>query len=396
MTNRTHYIHLIKAYQDKPFIKVLTGLRRVGKSTLIDLFIDDLKRQGVSPSHILKINFELPSSYSIKNYEDLTKEVLAWSKSKKGPLYVFFDEIGRVASWEKAINGFHSLKQFDVYITGSNADLLSSDLSTFLAGRYIEFVIHPFSYLEFLEAFPKATFKDFMTFGGMPSIEPFQLHYETSMNALRDIYRSALLQDVISRNQVRNPMILELLVRYLLMNPAKTFSALSIAKYLKSQGFRVTVDTILLYLDMIQNAFLIHKAPRTDVIGKRVFQTEEKYFTADLGFREAIVGNNSKIIESILENIVYLELIRRGYQVFVGKVGNKEIDFVAKKTTKTIYIQVTYLMESEDTRTREFESLLTIPDQYPKFIISMDQTDFSDQGVRHLHIEKFLKDLKIL
>jgi predicted AAA+ superfamily ATPase len=390
MITRIHYLNQIKNYQNKPFIKVLTGLRRVGKSVIIDQLIEDLIKQGIKKDHILKLNFELPNTFQLDDYQQVTDHVLAWAKSKTKPLYLFFDEIGRVKQWEKAINGFHSLTKFDIYITGSNADLLSSDLASFLAGRYVEFEVYPFSYQEFLLAFPKASFHDYLTFGGMPTIIPFALNYETSMNTLRDIYKSALLQDVITRSQIRNPMVLELLTRYLLTNPAKTFSALSISKYLKSQGISVTVDTILLYLDVIQNAFLIYKAPREDVVGKRIFQTEEKYFIADLGFREAMVGQNLTIIESLLENIVYLELKRQGFQVRIGKIGDKEIDFVARKTDQTIYFQVSYLIENESTRKREFNSLIMIPDNYPKYVISMDPVNFSQQGIIHIHVTDFL------
>lgn len=390
MIKRTAYMDKLNSYKDKPFIKVLTGLRRVGKSTLIDLFINHLIETGIKQSQILKLNFELPENFEIYDYKSLSDYVLNWSKNKKDPLYLFLDEIGRVEAWEKAVNGFHAMNRFDLYITGSNADMLSSDLSTFLAGRYVEILVHPFSYKEFKDLYTEATFNDYITFGGIPSIHSFHLQYEYSMSALRDSFRSAILQDVISRHQIRNAVVLEKLIQYIFTNTGKTFSALSITKYFKSQRISVSVDTILNYLDIIQDAFLIYRVKRNDLVGKIVLKTEEKYYIADQGIREAVSGNNMKVIESILENIVYIELLRRGYQVFVGKVNEYEVDFVAKKGKEIIYYQVSYLLETEATRQREFGVFKLITDNYPKFVLSMDQIDFSQDGIIHQNIEQFL------
>ncbi|PKL00217.1 MAG: ATPase [Tenericutes bacterium HGW-Tenericutes-1] len=390
MIERESYFELLNGYKNKPFIKVLTGLRRVGKSTLITLFIENLLNQGVHQSNILKINFELPNTFEIEDYKSLTNYILQWAKDKNDTLYVFLDEIGRVKDWEKAVNALHALEQFDLYITGSNADMLSSELSTFLAGRYIEILIHPFSYKEFKLLYPQAGFNDFLIFGGIPSIHSLNLNYDFSMNALRDSFRSAVLQNVISRYQIRNAYVLEKLIEYVFTNVGKTFSALSIAKYFKSQKITISVDTILSYLNMIQEAFLIYKVSRNDLIGKNVLKTEEKYYIADHGIREAIAGNNMKVIEAVLENIVYIELIRRGYLVYVGKVNDKEIDFVAYKGNQRNYYQVSYLMETESTRDREFGIFDQIKDNYPKYVISMDKVNFSQNGVIHLNIEDFL------
>jgi hypothetical protein len=387
---REVYLEKLNGYKDKPFIKVLTGLRRVGKSTLLDLYIENLMSQGIDKAHILKINFELPDSFNIMEYLTLTNYVIEFSKGKNGLIYLFLDEIGRVKNWEKAVNAFHAMNQFDLYITGSNADMLSSDLSTFLAGRFVEILIHPFSYKEFKELYSKSTFNDYILFGGIPSIQSFNLQYDFSMSALRDSFRSAVLQDVISRHQIRNASILEKLIQYVFTNVGKTFSALSISKYFKSQRENVSVDTILSYLSMIQEAFLIYKVSRNDLIGKNVLKTEEKYYIADHGIREAVSGNNMKVIESILENIVYIELLRRGYKVYVGKIDEYEIDFVAYKGKAVNYYQVAYLLESELTREREFGVYKHIQDNYPKFVISMDKVDFSQDGIIHMNIEDFL------
>jgi len=390
---RTDYIEKLNSYKDKPFIKVLTGLRRVGKSTLIDLYIQDLMDKGVKETQILKINFELPESFEIYDYKSLTQHVLDWSKNKNESLYLFLDEIGRVEAWEKAVNGFHAMGIFDLYVTGSNADMLSSDLSTYLAGRYVEILVHPFSYKEFKDLYLKSTFNDYITFGGIPTIHAFNLQYEYSMSALRDSFRSAILQDVISRHQIRNAVVLEKLIQYIFTNTGKTFSALSIHRYFKSQKITVSVDTILNYLTIIQDAFLIYRVKRNDLIGKQVLKTEEKYYIADQGIREAVSGNNMKVIESILENIVYIELLRRGYQVFIGKVGDYEVDFVAIKGKETSYYQVSYLMETESTRQREFGVYKFIQDNYPKFVLSMDHVDFSQEGITHQNIEDFLMNV---
>jgi len=316
--------------------------------------------------------------------------VLKWSEGKSGKLYLFLDEVGRVEDWEKAVNGFHALNNFDIYVTGSNADLLSSDLSTYLAGRYVEILIHPFSFKEFKELKPQGTLREYMVFGGMPSAITFGFDYDISMNILRDQFKSAVLQDVIQRNSIRNTDILERLIEYVFSNTGNTFSALSISKYLKSQRMNVSVDTILNYINIITNAFLIYKVKRNDLIGKSILKTEEKYYIADQGIREAIIGNNENIIEMLLENIVYIELLRRGYTVYIGKVNNREIDFVAKKGKLTKYYQVCYIMESEKTRDREFGVYESIRDNFEKYVLSMDNVDFSQNGIIHMNIEDFL------
>ncbi|MGD9909766.1 MAG: ATP-binding protein [Candidatus Izemoplasmatales bacterium] len=396
MIERNEYISQLNGYLNKPFIKVLTGLRRVGKSTLLDIYIQHLLSLGIKEDHILKINFELPNTFDITDYLELTNHVLAWSKGKEGMLYLFLDEVGRVNSWEKAVNAFHAMNQFDLYITGSNADMLSSDLSTFLAGRYVKILVHPFSFSEYIKMHPRASFNDYITYGGIPSIASFDLDYNFSMSALRDSFRSAVLQDVISRYQIRNSSILEKLIQYIFTNLGKTFSALSISNYFKSQRIKVSVDTILSYLNMIEEAFLIYRVSRNDLVGKSVLKTEEKYYIADHGIREAISGNNMKVIESILENIVFIELLRRGYTVYVGKVNELEIDFVAYMGNEVNYFQVSYLMSTEETRKREFRVFDEIHDHYSKYVISMDKINFSQNGIIHLNIEDFLLNPKLI
>jgi predicted AAA+ superfamily ATPase len=390
MIVRSQYLNTLKKYKDKPFVKVLTGLRRVGKSTILTMFADEIIKNGVNKDNVLLINLELPQFFNIKNYLDLTNYVETWAKGKKDKLYVMFDEIGRVLDWERVINAFHASKKYDIYITGSNADLLSSDLITFLAGRYIEIKIYPLSYKEFLMFHPKSSFNDYIVFGGMPHIAPFKLDYETSMKALRDSYNSAILQDVVRRYNIRNVSLLEKIISYIFANTSKTFSASSISRYLKSEKINATVDTIINYLKFCEDAFLISRVKRNDILGKEILKTEEKFFISDHGYREAMIGFNLKSIELILENIVYMELVRRGYDVYIGKVNNLEIDFVAYKANELNYFQVSYLMPTEETRKREFGVYEKTADNFPKYVISMDQINFSQNGIKHLNIIDFL------
>jgi len=392
MIKREKYIKELLLYKNKPFIKVLTGLRRVGKSVLLDMYTDHLVNSGVNKNNVLKINFELPEFFNITDYSDLTDYVINWTKNKKNPLYLMLDEIGRVEHWEKAVNAFHSMDIFDIYITGSNADLLSSDLSTYLAGRYVEIPIYPLSYKEFTILYSNSDFNDYITFGGMPSISVLNLDYKLSMNVLRDAFGSAVFQDIVSRHRIRNAFVLEKLILYVFQNTGKTFSALSISKYFKSQNIKVSVDTILNYLNIIEDAFLIYRVRRNDIIGKSILKTEEKYFIADHGVREAIIGGNQQSIELILENIVYTELLRRGYTVYIGKVKEFEVDFIAKKGNFQEYYQVCYLLNSEKVREREFGVYRLIPDNFPKFVISMDTIDFSTDGTIHKNIIDFLNE----
>jgi hypothetical protein len=397
MIIRENYLNLLYEYQDKPFIKVITGMRRVGKSVLMDQFVESLKAKGVSETQICKINFELPTSFDITDYKTLTQKVLDFRGKNQQRIYLFLDEIQRVKDWEKAVNGFHALNAFDIYITGSNANLLSSQLSTYLAGRYVEIKVHPFSYREFKALHAekhldeKTYFNQYLIFGGIPSIGVFNLDYELSMNALRDSFKSAFFRDVVLINQIRNTIVLDRLINYLLSNTGKTFSALSISNFFKAEQIKASVDTILSYLQYIEEAYLITKVKRQDLNGKAILKTDEKYYIEDHGIREAVVGGNQQSIELILENIVFNQLNKKGYKVYVGKNKEYEVDFVCVHPDKSrSYYQVAYLLASEETRKREFRSLLLIDDQYPKYVLSLDQINFSEQGVKHMNLIDFL------
>jgi len=397
MIIRKNYLNHLFEYKDKPFIKVITGMRRVGKSVLMDQFIEALKEKGVSETRICKINFELPTSFDLVDYQTLTRKVLDFKGKNKQTVYLFLDEIQRIKDWEKAVNGFHALNSFDIYITGSNADLLSSQLSTYLAGRYVEIKVHPFSYQEFKMLHVRkhydetAYFNQYLVFGGIPSIGVFDLDYDVSMSTLRDSFKSAFFRDVVLKNQIRNTVVLDRLINYLLSNTGKTFSALSISHFFKAERITASVDTILSYLQFIEEAYLITKVKRQDLNGKIILKTDEKYYIEDHGIREAVVGGNQKDIELVLENIVFNQLIRKGYTVYVGKNKDYEVDFVCMHPDKSrSYYQVSYLLATEDTRKREFRSLRSIPDQYPKYVLSLDTFDFSDQGIQHINLIDFL------
>ena len=302
--------------------------------------------------------------------------------------------------WERCVNSLRVDEdfRFDIYITGSNAKLLSGELSTYLAGRYIEFVVYPFSFKEFFEIIQeknqeikvKEAFQNYVKFGGMPFLHNLNYNYETSMQYLQDLYASIILKDITQRNNIRDTDLLERIINYIIINIGNTFSATSISKFFKSENRKVATETILNYIKACEEAFLVYRVARNDLLGKKILNVNEKYYIADHGIREAIMENNQKNINQVLENIVYFEMLRRGYNVKIGKVDNLEVDFVCKKNDETIYIQVSYLLASEDTKEREFSVLENIKDNYPKYVLSMDEFDMSRNGIKHMNLIEFL------
>ena len=314
--------------------------------------------------------------------------------------YIFLDEIQEVEEWERCVNSLRVDEDFnfDIYITGSNAKLLSGELSTYLAGRYIEFVVYPFSFKEFFEIIQeknqeikvKEAFQKYVKFGGMPFLHNLDYNFEASMQYLQDLYASIILKDITQRNNIRDTDLLERIINYVVMNIGNTFSATSISKFFKSENRKVATETILNYIKACEEAFLVYRVARNDLLGKKILNVNEKYYIADHGIREAIMENNQKNINQVLENIVYFEMLRRGYNVKIGKVDNLEVDFVCKKNDETIYIQVSYLLASEDTKEREFSVLENIKDNYPKYVLSMDEFDMSRNGIKHVNLIEFL------
>lgn len=393
--SRVKYTDYIKEFIDKPVIKIITGMRRVGKSTLLTIIKDDILRDIPSENKIY-MNFESLELLDVNDASALAKYVKKALDKVIGRAYFFFDEIQMVDNWEKVINGLRVDIDCDIYITGSNSKLISGELSTLLAGRYVEFEIQPFTFSEFLNIFCDKNlskddlFEKFIKIGGMPILKHFDLDENTSYKYLNDVYNTVLVKDVLSYNKIRDVDIFNRIISFVTQNIGATFSASSIKKYLKSEGRDVSVDTIMNYLEYCKNAFVIKKVPRYDTVGKKILKIDEKYYLTDHGFRQARGYSNIKDIEKTLENIVYIELISRGYEVEIGKVGDKEIDFIAKKDGTILYYQVSYLMETKETREREFGVYAYIRDNYPKYVLSMDKVDFSQDGIVHKNIIDFL------
>ena len=400
MLKRDEYIKQIVPFIDKDVIKVLTGIRRSGKSVMLKLLMEELKNRGINENQFIYINFENLKYRNLKNYERLYDFILNKVDNKYKSYYIFLDEIQEVEEWERCVNSLRVDEDFnfDIYITGSNAKLLSGELSTYLAGRYIEFVVYPFSFKEFFEIMKeknkeielKEVFQDYVKFGGMPFLHNLDYNFEASMQYLQDLYASIILKDITQRNNIRDTDLLERIINYIVMNIGNTFSATSISKFFKSENRKVATETILNYIKACEEAFLVYRVARNDLLGKKILNVNEKYYIADHGIREAIMENNQKNINQVLENIVYFEMLRRGYNVKIGKVDNLEVDFVCKKNDETIYIQVSYLLASEDTKEREFSVLENIKDNYPKYVLSMDEFDMSRNGIKHVNLIEFL------
>lgn len=392
---RAKYIKKIKKFIDKPIVKILTGMRRVGKSTILNIIKDDVLKD-VPVENKIYMNFESFEFFDINN-ADLLKDYLDEKlKNKKGKVYFFFDEIQLVKDWEKVINALRVSIDSDIYITGSNSKLISGDLATLLAGRYVEFEIQPFTFDEFSEIYRSSNlseeklFQKFIKIGGMPGLKYFNLEEEVSQKYLNDIYNTVLVKDVLNYNNIRDVDIFNRILSFAMQNIGANFSASAIRNYLKSENRNISVDTVLNYLEYCNKAFVLKKVPRYDLGGKKLLKVDEKYYLTDHGFRQSMGFSNVKDIEKTLENIVYIELLSRGYSVKIGKVKDREIDFVAKKGEEISYFQIAYLMENEKTRKREFGAYDLVTDNYPKYVLSMDKLDFSQRGIVHKNIIDFL------
>lgn len=396
MIKREKYLSRIRPFINKPIIKVLSGIRRCGKSVLLELIREDLMGNGIKEGNIISINFETIEGMKYLDKDDLLDFLLKLLKDKKKKSYLFLDEIQQVSGWEKIVNAIQIDFNTDIYITGSNATLLSGDLSTYLAGRYINFQIHPFSFSEFCELMKNGNFNEnelfqrYITIGGMPFLKYMNFEYDPSMQYLSDVYNSVVMKDIITYHKIREVDLLDRIIRYVMSNTGTTFSANSISRYFKSEGRKVSVDTIVNYLSICENAFLIRRVMREDLKGKKILKINEKYYVEDHGFREALIAGNMADIQLILENILYMEMLSRGYQVTVGKYDDREVDFVCKKNGEIIYIQVSYLLADEKTIEREFSVYENIRDNFPKYVLSMDELDFSRDGIKHMNIVDFL------
>ncbi len=398
MIKRELYMNRIRPFIGTELIKVMTGIRRCGKSVMLELIKQELIESGVSETQLFAINFEDLSYSHLQTAQALHDEVIRRAKEIDGKVYLFFDEIQEVKDWEKCINSFRVSLDCDIYITGSNANLLSGELATYLGGRYVEFVIYPFSFAEFMELYRsynsndsiQQCFQKYLLTGGMPYLANLRYAEEPSRQYLQDLFNSVQLKDIVKRNKIRDVDLLERIIAYVVANVGMTFSATSLAKFLKNEQRIVAPETILNYIKYCCEAYLFYQVKREDLQGKQILSTKEKYYIADHGIREAVFGGNMKDINLILENIVYLELLRRGYEITVGRTGEKEIDFVCDKHGEKLYVQVTYLLASEDTVNREFGAYDSIRDNFPKYVVSLDAFDMSRNGIKHRNICDFL------
>jgi uncharacterized protein len=399
MILRPSYIKVLKSFIDKPQIKILTGIRRSGKSTVLQLLRQELLEIGVKEQQIIAINLESFAYADLLEAKQLYRYV---SERLNGGqrYYLLLDEIQEVVNWEKLVNSLQVDFDVDIYLTGSNSHLLSSELATYLAGRYVEIPVYTLSFREFLDfrkhyhPDEKTTSDLFLTYlrkGGFPVIHTVSYSEEAAHRVIYDIYSSVILRDTLQRYKIRDVELLERVVKYAIDNIGNTFSGKNVADYFKSQQRKIDINTVYNYLHALEGAFILHRVPRYDLKGKEILKTQEKFYVSDVSLIYATLGIRDRMISGVLENLVFLELRRRGYQVFVGKYGTTEIDFVAEKNNQRIYIQVAYRIENEQTIQREFGNLLAIPDQYPKYVVTMDPF-WKDtiNGVRHLYISEFL------
>lgn len=374
---RSLYLEQCIKYIDTPIIKVITGMRRVGKTYFLRSVMEHLITTGVSKTSILHINKEDLAFDFIKSYIDLNSYVESYFQNVSTRKYIFLDEIQDIVEWEKCIRSLHASEEYDIYITGSNSTLLSWELSTFLTGRFVEFHIYPLSFREFLKfrgsSDAKTEFWNYIKYGWLPAIHKMQFEEDLLVNYIGWVFSTILFKDVVGRYNLRNSSQIQDILKFLSDNIGNTFSAKSISNFLKNERVKISVDTLREYLSFFENTFLLSKIQRYDIRGKNLLEISEKYYLWDLGFRSYLLGFREKDIGQILENVVYLELLTRGYSVTIGKIGDLEVDFIAEKNGKREYYQVCYLLNSPETEQREVLSLQRIHDNYPKYILSMDE-----------------------
>lgn len=398
MIDRPLYVDKIMAYADTPFVKILTGVRRCGKSTILKMIMERLKTERNIPEDRM-----ISCRFDSMEYEDMTaKQIYTLLKeqlSPAGKTYLFLDEVQEIKGWEKVVNSLASDFDVDLYITGSNSRMMSSEIATYLTGRYVSFRIFTLSfdeYLMFKSKFatvgePKAELANYVRLGGFPATHLQAYSQDEIYTIVRDIYNSTIFSDIVRRNQIRKIDQLERVVKYTFSNVGNTFSAKSIADYLKSERRSLDNETVYSYLDKLEKAYLLHRCSRYDLQGKEILKTQEKFYLADVALRYSVLGYNADSVASSLENIVYLELCRRGYTVHVGKTSDGEIDFAAVRQNEKIYVQVTQEINSEKTEKREYNRLLEIPDNYPKFVLTTDEFAGGNyEGIKTMHIADFL------
>lgn len=397
MITREIYLERIKPFINKPVIKVVTGIRRSGKSTFLKLLMQYFHTENIASTQILYINKDSLQYDFIQDFRDLHRYVMEKFDGIEGPKYLLIDEVQEIREWERAISGFFADELADLYLTGSNADLLSSDLAVSLTGRYIDFRMNTLTFKEFLSFRNSISgqiseeFALYLRYGGFPGIHHMELEDEVIAQYTGAIFDTVLLRDVVTKHQVRDVALLERIARYLADNCGNITTARGISKYIKAQNLASSADTVQNYLQMLVNAFIFHKVSRYDIKGKRQLELYDKYFLSDIGFQYALFGDKMQDLSGKLENIVFHELITRGYRVYVGKLGEREVDFIATKGAQRIYLQVAYLLTNEDVIEREFGVLENIPDNYPKIVLSLDEYFGAQRnGIRWMNLIRFL------
>lgn len=399
MIQRPLYLEKIMTYVNTPFVKILTGVRRSGKSTILKMAIEELKKRGVAESRILHYNFDSLEHEELKKPKALFAEIKHQLPLNEGKAYLFLDEIQEVRAWEKVVNSLMTDCDVDIYVTGSNSRMMSSEISTYLTGRYVSFRIYPLSFAEYLtfrKAFTKISdthseLAAYLRYGGFPAIHLQNYSYEEAYTIVRDIYNSTIFTDIVKRSQIRRVDQLERIVRFVFNNVGRTFSASSISKYLKSENRSIDNETVYSYLEKLESAYIIHRCLRYDVQGKEILKTQEKFYLADAAFRYSVMGYSQDSAAAMLGNVIYLELRRRGYDVYVGKIENAEIDFIATRQENKLYIQVTQQIGSPETERREYDRLLDIRDNYPKYVLRTDAFAGGNyEGIKTMHAADFL------
>lgn len=397
MIKRKFYLEKIVKLIDTEDIKVITGVRRCGKTVLLKQIIDELENRGIASENIIYMSFESSKYKNIRNDDDLDEFIFSKTNNLNGKIYLLFDEIQKVKNWEVSLNSYRVDLECDIYITGSNSQLLSGELATLISGRYISINMLPFSFKELIQYYDEMhenideikLFEQYLSYGGFPGL----LNYENEEKEkyLYDLYSTIVLNDILYKNKVKDLDLLERLMEFMISNIGQLFSANSISKYIKNENRKTTPHTIINYMDYARNAFIFYQIKRENIKQKRKLLISDKYYLVDFGFYFIFNGSTQRNWGQLLENIVFLELIRQGYSITIGKIQDLEVDFVCRKANQIKYIQVSQSILDENTRKREFKSLEKISDSYPKYVISMDSFDFSANGIIHLNIIDFLK-----
>lgn len=395
--DRPSYVNAIMRFVDAPMVKVLTGIRRSGKSTILLMLIKELKKRGVPAERILCYRFD-----SMK-YDGLSAkalyEMLLASIAHGQKTYIFLDEIQEISGWERVVNSLMQEQDVDIYVTGSNSRMMSSEISTYLTGRYVSFEIFPLSFAEYLTfkrqyaevQSPHLELPRYIQYGGFPVIHLQDYARDDAYTIVHDIYNTVIFTDIVKRNEIRKVDQLERVVKYTFSNVGNTFSASTISKYLKNEHRSLDEETVYAYLEKLERAFLLHRCSRYDLKGKELLKTQEKFYLADPALLYAVLGYDPNTVAAMLENVVYLELRRRGYTVNIGKTPTGEIDFIATRQNDKLYVQVTEKIKEEATAHREFDRLLEIKDNYPKYVLRTDEfADGNHEGIKVMHVADFL------